>query len=62
MTDLLDRLHQKENEIARLMTENIRLRREIKNAWEICPYDQDGCLLETSEIGPCLCVNPVRTP
>jgi hypothetical protein len=33
MTDLLDELHRKENEIARLMTENIRLRDLVRSAY-----------------------------
>jgi hypothetical protein len=24
-----------------------------------CPYDHDGCILETQEVGPCLCANGV---
>lgn len=28
---------------------------------ELCPYDigDEGCHLESQEVGPCLCVNPV---
>lgn len=31
------------------------------NPSELCPYDigDEGCHLESEEIGPCLCVNPV---
>jgi hypothetical protein len=58
----MDELHRKENEISRLMTENLQLRRVLDcRTFDPCPYNQDGCLLEDREVGPCLCANPPRS-
>jgi hypothetical protein len=114
VSQMLDRLHRKENEIAMMMADNIRLRRSevsidlMRRVWAnlyfneeeaggtfqqtlsevvdwlaarnalpdlkawsasspptdgLCPYDigPEGCHLESEEIGPCLCVNQVRS-
>lgn len=43
-----------------LVVAALRSHNAATTALDQCPYAIDGCVLENSEIGPCLCANPVH--